>query len=217
MFFPAVLRKGYSGVSPHDRREEGVLHGIAVAILSLWFRHPPRIESFFELIIRENFLFLAQLADGFTAGKCFLGQFRGFFISDQRIEARAHGQALFNGRLAGLGIRFHIPSAQVHKRVGGPGEQGNAFKDGFPHDRHHDIELKLSTRGAADGDGLIVSHHPRGHLHEALAEYRIDFARHDRAARLAGWKFDFVVSTSWPASQPADVVRDVEEGRGDGP
>ena len=76
--------------------------------------------------------------------------------------------------------------------------------------------MELPAGGAAKRDRLIVAQHAGGRLHQALAEHRIDLARHDRTARLAVGERDLVEAAAGAGGQPADVVRHVEERGGDG-
>ena len=79
------------------------------------------------------------------------------------------------------------------------------------HHRHHDVQLKIAARGAADRHAGVVADHARGQLHHRFAHHRIDFARHDRAARLATGQLDFVETTARTAAEPANVVGNVEQ------
>ena len=90
-------------------------------------------------------------------------------------------------------------------------------RSGVGHHRHHHVQLELPAGGAAEGDRLVVAQHAGGDLHQALAEHRIDLARHDRTARLAVGQLDLVEAAARAGGQPADVVGHVEQRGGDGP
>ena len=61
----------------------------------------------------------------------------------------------------------------------------------------------------------VVADHARGQLHHRFAHHGIDFARHDRTARLPAGQFDFVEPATRAAAEPANVVGDIEQRLGD--
>ena len=107
-----------------------------------------------------------------------------------------------------------------HKSVEGGrriGQQPDALQRGIAHHGHHDVQLELPAGGAAQDDRLVVAQHAGGNLHHALAQHRIDLARHDRAARLTVGQLDLVEAAARAGGQPADVVGHAEKRGGDGP
>src|SRR5438876_5975942 len=84
------------------------------------------------------------------------------------------------------------------------------FEKTVRHYWHHDVELEISV-SACPGDGRVVADHLRAYHHHRFAHHGIDFSRHDRAAGLRRGQLDFAECATRPASEPANVVRDLEK------
>ncbi len=142
----------------------------------------------------------------FARSESIFRQFCRFFVTDQRIKAGNHRQALFHRGFACLRIGFQSVHAELDKRIDSVGHQVNAFQHRVAHDGHHDVELKVTASGSADRNGLIVADDARCHLHQAFAHDRIDFPRHDRAAGLAIGQDDFEETAARSRPEPTYVV-----------
>jgi uncharacterized protein YPO0396 len=59
---------------------------------------------------------------------------------------------------------YEVSWEEVDKRLHDRRQKANALQRTIRHDGHHDIELKLPARRAADGDRLVVADHFGGHL-----------------------------------------------------
>ena len=106
--------------------------------------------------------------------------------------------------------------AEIDEGVRGVREQRNALERRLPHHRHHDVELELPPRRAADGQHLVVAHHAGGHLHHALAHHGVHLAGHDRRPGLRGGQPQFPQSRPRPGGQPAKIIRHLGETGGHG-
>ena len=114
-----------------------------------------------------------------------LGDLGGIVIADGRgergdeHERAAHkvGDAVFIGRDA--------DNAFVGKAARGVRQQCDGLQHIIGHDGLIDIELKVPL-AARDGHGRIIAHNLRADHGEGFALRRINFARHDGAARLIG-------------------------------
>ncbi len=184
--------------------------------LFLGLGHSPRIERFLENVFGQDLFFEAEFADGLAGLEGFLGEGRGLFVTDERVQAGDHREAFFDGGFAGFGIGFHFGGAEFDEGARGAGQERDAVEGGHAHDGHHNVELKLAAGSAAEGDGLIVTHHPGANLHHAFAHHGVDLAGHDGAAGLAIGEFNFVVAAARAAGEPANVVGDVEQRDSDG-
>ena len=195
---------GFDGQAARAPITGGVLvHEATESASGLWLSHAPRIERFAKLILGQNLLFQAQLANGLTGRKGFLGKFCRHLVPDQRVQAGTHRKALLDRGLAGFGVWFHVIHTEFNECFGAAGEQMNRFQHRVSHDGHHDVKLKIATGRAAGRDAGVIAHHPRRQLHHRFAHDRIHLARHDAAAGLSTGQFDFVESTprsNFPAS-----------------
>ena len=93
------------------------------------------------------------------------------------------------------------------------GEQTSTLQHVVNDQRLVNVELEVARR-ATNVDGNIVTHHLRREHRQRFALRRIDFARHDRAARLVFGNRNLGEPGAGPAGKPAHVVRNLgERGR----
>ena len=134
-----------------------------------------------------------------------------------RIQAGHHRQTFFNARLARLNIGFHFDRTQIDERNRPLRQQCDRFQCSMPHDRHHDVQLKLAPCRTAERHRLIIPNHTCRNLHQTFAHDWIHFSRHDRATRLTVWQHHLIKSTARSRPQPANVVGDIKQGGGNRP
>ena len=81
---------------------------------------------------------------------------------------------------------------------------------------HQRQELAQFQVAAADGlqDHLVVAHHGDGGLGHGLGNHRIDLARHDRRAGLAGRQADFAQPGVRAGGEQPQIVGDLQQVRG---
>ena len=84
-------------------------------------RHAHDVETFGQLILRQDFLLLTELTDRLTGLKGFLRQFRGHFITDVRIQAGDDGEALLDGGGALFRIGAQTFEALIGENLGAAG------------------------------------------------------------------------------------------------
>ncbi len=93
--------------------------------------HAPGVQRFGQRILGQNPFFATKFANRLPAAERFLGQLRGLFVTDQRIQARAHRQTLLHRRFARLFVRFHFVHAKFDERIGAFGQQVNRFRESY--------------------------------------------------------------------------------------
>lgn len=83
------------------------------------------------------------------------------------------------------------------------------------HDRLEDIELKVAL-GAGKGRGNVVTKDLSADHSQRLALCWIDLSRHDGRTRLVLWELELAETASRTRAEEADILCDLEEGRGEG-
>ena len=99
--------------------------------------------------------------------------------------------------------------------VAGVAEQADGLQQIVGNHRHKHIQLEIA-RSAGDADGGVVAQHLRGHHGERFALGGVDLARHDRRARFVFGNAQFAQAAARAAGEPADIVGDFVEARGQG-
>ena len=66
-----------------------------------------------QRLFGQDSFFAAQFANRLPGVERLFGQLRRLFVTDQRIQARAHRQALLDRRFARLFVGFHFIDTEV--------------------------------------------------------------------------------------------------------
>ena len=82
-------------------------------------------------------------------------------------------------------------------------------------DGHEDVQFEIALAGG-DAHGRIVAHDLDGDHGHGFALRRVDFARHDGAARFVFRDADFADAAARSRREPADVVGDFHQVAGQG-
>src|SRR5882762_4423182 len=98
--------------------------------------------------------------------------------------------------------------------LGPVGQQPHALEEIVDDERLEHVQLEIS-RGTADIDRDVVAEHLRAQHRHRLGLRGIDLARHDRAAGLVFRNRDLADAAARAAREPAHVVCDLGERRGD--
>ena len=113
------------------------------------------------------------------------------------------------------GVCLQVLDAFVLEELGAVAEELDGFEEGVGEDGHHGVELEVASCGCPREGGVVADDAGAG-LEEALTDDGIDLAGHDGAAWLARRHSEFSESASGAACHPAQVVRDLGEGDGEG-
>ena len=114
-----------------------------------------------------------------------------------------------------LAIRFDADDAMLAEGIHAVCEQADRLNQVIGDDWHEDIELEVPLAGGNSQSG-IVAHDLDGDHGNGFALRRIDFARHDRAARFIFGDADFPDAAARARRQPTDVIGNLHEVAGQG-
>lgn len=106
-----------------------------------------------------------------------------------------------------VSLRF-LPVASV-------AHQANRVKKVTNEHGFENVELEVSV-GAGNRDGSVVAHHLGTDHGHGLALRGVDFARHDRRARLVLWQAKFTKTATRARSEQANVVGNLHHRAGKG-
>ena len=179
-------------------------------------RHADDVETFVELILRENLLFFAEFADRLARLERFFRELRGHFVTDIGVQTGDDRKALFDGGSAFFRVRLEVFEALVGEDSRAAGEDAHGVERDVRHDGHENIELELTAGDAGESDRRVVAEDFCAELHEAFADDRVDLAGHDGASGLEVFEDDLIVSAAGAGAEPTDVVGDVGHGGRDG-
>ena len=123
----------------------------------------------------------AVLANGLASAIALLGNVRGFVVSDHRGQCRTEHQALFYGCCNGFAVRLQAFNAFFRKRRAHISDQSDAFKQGFSHHWHGEIEFHHGSKAAhiSRPDRDVIACNAHGDLHDRFHHDRVDLAWHD--------------------------------------
>jgi len=111
-------------------------------------------------------------------------------------------------------IRRDADDAFIRKAARAIRQQCDGLQHIIGHDGLINVEFKMAL-AARDGHRRIISHDLRADHGDGFALRRVDFARHDRAARLIRGQGNLAEAGARAGGEEADVIRDFEQGRRD--
>src|SRR5215469_5887154 len=175
--------------------------------------HLDWIQRTLEFLFRQYFFLACNFANSATGFRALLCDFGSAIVTNLRREAGHHCQRQLDQLSAALFVGYDAMDTFVTENIDYICEQPDRLEKIMRHYRHHDVELEVSVC-AGPGNGRVVPDHLGANQHHRFAHHRIHLARHDRTAGLYGGKLKFADPAARPASEPADIVCNLEQADG---
>src|SRR6185295_10327553 len=123
-------------------------------------------------------------------------------VADMGIKRGDQHQAFLHQLVDAGGIRLEARDAMVREAFDSFGQKRGRVNKVMDDQRLEDVELEIAAR-SADVDGYVIAQNLRADHGQRLALSRIDFSRHDGAARLVLGYIDFAQACSRTRGKPA--------------
>jgi len=131
------------------------------------------------------------------------------------IQGRDEHEGPFQVLRDPFAVRLDADGAVLAEAIASVRQQSTALQEIVDHHRPEHVQLEVAAC-PPDPDGDVVAQYLRAEHRERFRLRRVDLPGHDRAAGLVGGNRELAESGPRSGRQPADVVGDLHQRRGQG-